>query len=99
MKPATERRISADLRTIGEDIRTFRKLNRLTMQQVAERAGVSRSLVSRLESGAAGVSIGSLLRVCRALGVNEILVGALDPYNTAIGKAQALSQLPQRIRN
>jgi transcriptional regulator with XRE-family HTH domain len=99
MNAPAERRVEADLRGLGEHLQTFRKLNRLTMQQVAERAGVSRHLVSRLEKGDGGVSVGALLGVCRALGVNDILVAAMDPYTTAIGRAQASRQLPERVRN
>ena len=36
---------------LGRDLGTWRKLRHLTVEQVADRAGVSRSTVLRLESG------------------------------------------------
>lgn len=85
--------------TVGEQLRTFRKLQKLTQQQVAERAGVNRGTVARLEAGDAGVTLSSFLSVCRALGVMDMLVSSLDPFKTAIGRAQATRELPKRIRH
>ena len=55
-------------RRIGEHLATWRKLRQLTAAQVADRAGISRYTVLRLESGE-GVSMENLLGVARALGV------------------------------
>ena len=61
-------------RRIGEDLATWRRLRRLTAAQVADRAGISRYTVMRLENGA-GATMENLLRVARALGVLDQLVG------------------------
>ena len=84
---------------IGEQLRTFRKLQKLTQQQIAERAGLNRGTVARLEAGDDSVTLSSFLSVCRALGLLDMLVGSLDPYKTAIGRAQATRELPKRIRH
>jgi transcriptional regulator with XRE-family HTH domain len=84
-------------RRIGEDLATWRRLRRLTAAQVADRAGVSRHTVMRLESGA-GVGTESLLRVARALGVLDSLVAALDPYVTDVGRLRSEEALPKRVR-
>lgn len=94
-----ELRIGESARLLGGRVRTFRKLNRLTVQQVAERAGLSRGTVTRLEAGDAGVSLSSTLSVCRALGILDLLLDGVDPYRTAIGQAQAERTLPKRVRN
>ena len=49
----------------GRDLTVWRKLRHLTAEQVADRAGVSRSTVLRLEGGQ-GASLENLLRVARA---------------------------------
>jgi HTH-type transcriptional regulator/antitoxin HipB len=48
-------------------IRARRGLLNLTQAQLAERAGVSRLWVGRIEAGAATAEIGRLMRVLRAL--------------------------------
>jgi transcriptional regulator with XRE-family HTH domain len=67
--------VASGLRRIGEDLATWRRLRRLTAAQVADRAGVSRHTVMRLENGA-GAGLESVLRVARALGVLDSLVAA-----------------------
>ena len=89
--------VASGLRRMGEDLGTWRRLRRLTAAQVADRAGVSRHTVMRLENGA-GVSMESLLRVARALGVLDALVSALDPYATDVGRLRSEEALPQRVR-
>lgn len=82
---------------LGRDLTTWRKLRYLTVEQVADRAGVSRSTVLRLERGQ-GVSLENLLRVARALGVLDLLMKALDPYATDVGRLRAEEELPSRVR-
>ena len=85
-------------RQLGEDVKTWRKLRSLTQTQLADRAGISRGVLSRLENGAEGVSLESFLRVLRALGVLESLTHALDPYESDVGRLRSSEKLPKRIR-
>jgi transcriptional regulator with XRE-family HTH domain len=89
--------VASGLRRIGEDLATWRRLRRLTAAQVADRAGVSRHTVMRLENGA-GAGLESVLRVARALGVLDSLVAALDPYATDVGRMRSEEALPERVR-
>lgn len=89
--------VARALQTLGEDLTTWRKLRRLTIEQVADRAGVGASTVQRLEAGA-GATLENTLRVARAVGVLDMAAGALDPYSTDLGRARADEELPERIR-
>ena len=89
--------VARALAGLGRDVTTWRKLRHLTVEQVADRAGVSRSTVLRLESGQ-GASLENLLRVTRALGVLDLLTRALDPYATDVGRLRADEELPTRVR-
>ncbi|MEG0757792.1 MAG: helix-turn-helix transcriptional regulator, partial [Raoultibacter sp.] len=82
----------------GENLATWRKLTGSTSQQVADRAGVSRSTVSRLENGDSSVSFATFLNVCRAMDVLDRVVDATDPYETDLGRARADQAIPQRVR-
>ena len=59
------------LEQMGENIKLARKRRRLTTQQVAERAGISRNTLYLLEKGNPGVSIGALFNVLRVLNLHE----------------------------
>lgn len=83
---------------IGASIATWRKLQRLTAVQLADRAGISRSTLSRLEGGDPGVGLESVLRVSRALGILDAITDAIDPYQSDMGRMRADQALPQRIR-
>jgi len=89
--------VASGQRRMGEDLATWRRLRRLTAAQVADRAGISRYTVMRLENGE-GVTMENLLRVARALGVLEALVAALDPYRTDVGRLRSEEALPERVR-
>jgi transcriptional regulator with XRE-family HTH domain len=83
---------------MGAHLTTWRKLQQLTAEQVAERAGIDRGTLRRLEKGDAGVSLGVALNVARAVGQLDRLVDALDPYETDLGRARADQTLPARVR-
>jgi transcriptional regulator with XRE-family HTH domain len=57
----------ATIRRVGARIRTRRKELGLTLNELAERTGVSISMLSMLERGVAGASIGTLVAVASAL--------------------------------
>lgn len=61
------------LAVVGENLRLARLRRRLSAEQVAERAGVSRSTLHALEKGAAGTSLGKLLQVMAVLGLETDL--------------------------
>jgi len=85
-------------RELGEHVRTWRKLQNLRMEDLAERANVSRGVVHRIESGNPGVSLGAVLEVLRCLGQLNVLVEALDPYESDLGRMRADARLPDRVR-
>lgn len=63
-------RILADL---GENLRLARLRRLLSAEQVAKRAGISRSTLHLLENGSAGSSLGKLLQVMAVLGLEADL--------------------------
>lgn len=59
---------AADL-WLGMQVRDLRKTNRLSLQQLAEKAGLSVGLISQIERGLTSPSIRSLRQISEALGV------------------------------
>ena len=66
---------------VGENIRLARQRRRLTMQMVAERAGISRVTLSKVEHGDASVTLGAYASVLFVLGLDAQLeaLAADDP--------------------
>jgi transcriptional regulator with XRE-family HTH domain len=87
------------LRVLGEHVSTWRKLNRLTAAQVAERANISRDTLRAIEQGKGTVSTENLLRVLRILGIMDEVVQASDPYETDVGRLRMDETLPKRVRS
>src|ERR1700678_419864 len=84
------------LRSVADSVSTWRKLRGLTQAQLAERADVSRGVVRRLEAADGGVSVENLLRILRALGIQDLLAEALDPLASDIGRLRSAQELPRR---
>lgn len=93
----TPRPVARALSRVGEDLKTWRLLRRLTLAQVADRAGVSHMTVRRLERGE-GASLENVFRIARALGVLERIVETFDPYESDVGRLRADEALPERVR-
>jgi transcriptional regulator with XRE-family HTH domain len=85
-------------RGLAEDVTAWRKLRGLTQAQLADRSNIARATLARFEQGDGGISLDSLLRVLRALGILENLTKALDPYESDVGRLRSNEELPQRVR-
>ncbi len=67
------------LQTLGEQIRYARLRRDLTTVQIAERAGIARTTLVKIEKGDEGVALGQYYRVLIALGLgNDITLLAKD---------------------
>jgi len=61
------------LTTLGENIKYARLRRDLSSEQVAERAGISRNTLIKIEKGDEGVAIGYYFRVLAVLGLDKDL--------------------------
>lgn len=82
---------------VGESLRLARLRRRLSAQQVADRAGISRSTLQNLEKGSSSISIGNLLQVLVVLGLEKdfAMLAAADPLGRKLQDA-GLTKIPQR---
>ena len=56
-------------RQIGMKLKKLRKAKKLSRYALAQRAGISRVYVAKLESGRSDPTVGMLQRIAKALGV------------------------------
>lgn len=98
MKRPIPMRTTLAARRIGENLSSWRKMYHITSEQLAEKAAVSRSTISRIENGDPTVSFATFLNVCRSVGIIDRVVEATDPYETELGRVRADQELPRRVR-
>jgi transcriptional regulator with XRE-family HTH domain len=73
---------------IGERVRARRHARRWTLDQLAERSGVSRRMLVNVEQGTTNASIATLLRLGEALGIGlPTLVSPSDGAAVAVHRA------------
>lgn len=89
--------VARGLRKLGADIAVARRLRRISTQDFAERMGVSRGTLRRLEQGDPGVSLNTLAMALVALGTPERLADLMDQASDDIGLMTARERLPERI--
>lgn len=81
----------------GGHVATWRRLHNLTQDLVAQRAGVSRGSVARLESGHPGVSLDVFIRVLAVVKSLDSMLDGIDPFNTEFGRMRADLSLRERV--
>ncbi|WP_235883008.1 helix-turn-helix domain-containing protein [Rhizobium rhizophilum] len=79
MKPAFER--------LGQNVRNARLRRRITIADLAMRAGTSPSSIARLKRGDPGVAIGTLDDLLLVLGLLERLADLIDVRKDDLGLA------------
>lgn len=71
--------IELNYQLVGQRLRAIRKKRGYTQEQVAEMAGISPQHCSGIETGAAKVSLPTLVQLCNALGAtpDEVLLDSV----------------------
>jgi transcriptional regulator with XRE-family HTH domain len=86
------------LAKVGKDIRDARRRRRITTQLMAERAGVSRATLGKIEKGDATTSIGGYAAALFVLGMTDRLGDLVDATHDLTGRQLEEEKLPQRVR-
>lgn len=82
------------LKRIGENLEKARIVRKLSQQELAERASVSRQTISNIEKGKPSVS---LISVIWALSLDENLLKALSQEEDKLGRSLAFGSLPSKV--
>lgn len=86
------------LRKVGRDISDARRRRRITIELMAERAGVSRATIGKIERGDPTTSIGGYSAVLFVLGMTERLSDLMDAAHDLTGRQLDEEKLPKRVR-
>lgn len=90
--------VNKALKTLGQHIKEARIKRRLTLELVAERAGISFLTLRNVEKGSATVSMGIYAKVLFVLGLSDNIYELANPDKDEVGKILASEQLPKRVR-
>lgn len=96
MSRVESERVEDDLARIGENLRAWRALQGLTASLTAERAGITRDTLRRIETGDGRVLVENLVHVLQVLGVGSDVVAATDPTNSKQGRELIIARLARR---
>lgn len=100
-KPATRpysRYSRAAATLLGQLIRRARIERRITVEELAERAGLSRGLVHRIETGDLGCSIGAVFEAAAIVGVRLFDADQSSLAQQIAANNTTLALLPQAVR-
>ena len=86
------------LRKVGQDINDARRRRRITIELMAERAGLSRATIGKIEKGDPTTSMGGYASVLFVLGMEGRLSDLIDSAHDLIGRRLEDEKLPQRVR-
>ena len=86
------------LRKLGQDINDARRRRRITIELMAERAGLSRSTIGKIEKGDPTTSMGGYATVLFVLGMDKRLSDLVDSMHDLVGRRLEDEKLPQRVR-
>jgi transcriptional regulator with XRE-family HTH domain len=86
------------LKTLGANIRTARVRRKLTLEELAQKLGVSRRILSDMEKGKPSTGIGIYVSALWALDLLDHLSPVADPAKDAEGMALALTRERSKAR-
>ncbi len=86
-------------RRIGERVALARKRRRLTLRELAAKAGISYDTARAVEAGHLQTGLGAYLAVLWAMGLESEIEAIADPERDEQGKQLELTRLPKRVRH
>ena len=92
-KSALSDAMATQLRDLGKLLTRLRTARRMTQSAAAERVGVSRNTLSRIENGDPSIAVGQIVRYLDALGRIDLLTRLIaDANDPAIAQLEAKEQ-------
>lgn len=86
------------LAAIGTSLKRARVARNLTLDSAAERSGISRASIARVERGDPSVAFGAYATYLHLLGLLPQVCSALDPSRDVLGERLRAQQVRQRPR-
>ncbi|MFN7643588.1 MAG: helix-turn-helix transcriptional regulator [Burkholderiales bacterium] len=92
------REVLKRLERLGESVRIARVRRGMSTQELAQECGIGRRSLYRIETGDAGVALGTYLTVLWKLGLLDTVQGVANPDDDEHGKILEAARRPTRVR-
>ena len=89
--------VAAKIEQLGQRVRLARIRRKLSIAELAAKAGINRNTLGALESGKPGVAIGAYVTTLWALGLDQTLDAVADPDADLHGKTLESARRPARV--
>ena len=96
--PVLPAAVTDRIKELGHRVRLARTRRKLSIVDLAARAGINRNTLSALELGKPGISVSAYVMTLWALGLDNTLDGVAHPDADTHGKTLEESRLPRRVR-
>lgn len=90
--------VTQQVKDLGRRVRLARTRRKLSINELAEKAGVDRNTIGALELGKPGVAISAYILALWALGLERTLAAVANPDTDIHGKTLEASRLSKRVR-
>ena len=90
--------VTQRVKELGHRIRLARTRRKLSIVELAAKAGIDRNTLGALELGKPGVAISAYVMTLWALGLEQTLEAVAHPDTDSHGKTLEVSRLPKRVR-
>ena len=90
--------VTQRVKELGHRIRLARPRRKLSIVELAAKAGIDRNTLGALELGKPGVAISAYVMTLWALGLEQTLDAVAHPDTDSHGKTLEVSRLPKRVR-
>jgi transcriptional regulator with XRE-family HTH domain len=90
--------VTQHIKELGYRVRLARMRRKLSIVELAAKAGIDRNTLGALELGKPGVSFNAYIMALWALGLDRTLDAVAHPDTDSHGKTLEASRMPKRIR-
>lgn len=90
--------VTHHVKELGHRIRLARTRRKLSIVELAAKAGIDRNTLGALELGKPGVSFNAYIMALWALGLEHTLDAVAHPDTDSHGKTLEVARMPKRIR-
>ncbi len=90
--------VTKALRKVGQNISEARRRRRISTELMAQRAGISRGTLAKIEKGDPTSSMGNYASVLFVLGMISRISDLVDSNHDLVGRHIDEENLPKRIR-
>ena len=94
LTPSTSR----NAKQLGEHVRNWRKIHKLTQKNLAGRAKITRQALAKIEQGNPHARLDDILSILEILGQEKKMLDSLDPLNDSVARLRWGMTEKERVR-